>query len=89
MTAVCNKCETKNWTFMYGYLAELVEIVKRTECDIIADPYPSEQILLDWCKLYKVERLVERDLTEAEESQVTFLRYLLSADDKWIWEELA
>lgn len=46
-TAVCTKCETKNWTFMYEYFAELIEIARQTECEIVTEPYPSEQILVD------------------------------------------
>lgn len=87
MTGVCTNCEVKNWTFMYGHLPELMEVIKRTECEVIAEPYPSEQVLLDWCKVYKIKRPVERDLTSYEEHEVEFFAWLLGSDLKYIWQE--
>lgn len=86
-TAVCTECETKNWTFCKGYLPELMEIIRSTGCQVIVEAYPDEQTLLDWCKVYKLELLAEKELTEPENNLVNYWRYLLSVDDKYIWQE--
>lgn len=86
-TAVCPHCEVKNWTFCYGYLKELAEIINQTQCEVVTEPYPDEQILLDWCKVYKVKLLEEKQLDSSDERLLAFWHFLLSADDKYIWQE--
>ena len=87
MTSVCPNRKCKDWTFMFGHLPELVEIIKRTECDVVTQPYPSEQILLDWCEVFDIRRLKERELTSHEEQEVEFFAWLLGGDPKYIWQE--
>lgn len=86
-TAVCPHCEVKNWTFCYNYLKELAEIIRQTQCEVVTEQYPDEQILLDWCKVYGVERPAERELTSTEEHEIEFFAWLLGADPKYIWQE--
>lgn len=86
-TSICSHCETKNWTFCYGYLDELAEIINQTQCEVVTAPYPSEKILLDWCRVYKVELLEEKQLESSDERLLAFWHFLLSSDDKYIWQE--
>lgn len=86
-TAVCTKCETNNWTFCKDYLKELMEIIRTTGCKVLVEKYPSDEIMADWCKVYGVELLEERELTDIDECMIGFWQFLLSADDKWVWQE--
>lgn len=86
-TTACPHCEVKNWTFCRGYLPELTEIIRTIGCKVIVKDYPSTKVIADWNKVYGIKLLKTRELDDIDENIIGFWRFLLSADDKYLWQE--
>lgn len=78
---VCGKCNTSHRCFVRDNLKWECEWALRNDVGTITEDFPSEDELAWYAETYKLELLVPHDLSDYEEKEIAFFRWLMDHND--------